>query len=221
MTAFIDRVGQRYGRLLVTGGPEKRHHPSGDFSFYWACKCDCGAVTNVSGRALGGGLTKSCGCLNSENRAKNRLTHGGSYTPEFRAWAGMIYRCYNATSNASFPDYGGRGIRVCDEWRDDFAAFLAHVGPRPSPKHSIDRYPNNDGNYEPGNVRWATREQQIANRRAFQKHTHCIRGHALTEDNLYIQSRTGDRHCKECRRMRDRNRPPRSRAAICEPPPGH
>jgi hypothetical protein len=85
-------------------------------------------------------------------------------TPEKRLWGHMIERCTNPNHHA-WKNYGGRGITVCDEWRQSFSAFLAHVGPRPTPNHSLDRYPNNDGNYEPGNVRWATRSEQRANSR--------------------------------------------------------
>jgi hypothetical protein len=76
----------------------------------------------------------------------------------------MIIRCTNP-KHPNWKNYGGRGISVCDEWRHSFKAFLAHIGPRPSSEHSLDRYPNNDGNYEPGNVRWATRSQQRRNTR--------------------------------------------------------
>lgn len=77
-------------------------------------------------------------------------------------WHDMIHRCYNA-NNVSYQRYGGRGITVCDRWRESVYAFLDDMGPRPSEKHSIDRYPNNDGNYEPGNCRWATQQEQIDN----------------------------------------------------------
>lgn len=92
-------------------------------------------------------------------------THGKSKTPEFAAWMNMIDRCRNPRARA-YPSYGGRGIRVCRRWRASFEAFLADVGPRPSEKHSIDRHPDNDGDYEPSNVRWATDVEQSINRRS-------------------------------------------------------
>lgn len=86
-----------------------------------------------------------------------------SKTPEYRTWSGLVQRCTNP-KNASWDDYGGRGIKVCDEWRHNFLAFWNYIGPRPSSHHSLDRI-NNDGNYEPGNVRWAPREVQASNKR--------------------------------------------------------
>jgi hypothetical protein len=92
------------------------------------------------------------------------LPRGYSRSPEYLCWRHMKTRCLNRNFK-HFKHYGGRGITVCDRWRDSFEAFLIDVGPRPSPKHTIDRYPDNDGNYEPGNVRWATRKQQQENTR--------------------------------------------------------
>lgn len=95
---------------------------------------------------------------------RRQLAHGRSFTPEYRAWQTMRLRCLNP-SNRAYPAYGGRGIAVCDRWRDDFEAFLADVGPKPSPRHEIDRIDNNRG-YEPGNCRWVTRSQNDRNRRS-------------------------------------------------------
>lgn len=95
--------------------------------------------------------------------AKNNYKHGMSRTREYRLWIAMKVRCYNRNC-PEFHMYGGRGIAMCDEWRDDFSAFLRDVGPRPGRGYSVDRI-DNDGNYEPGNVRWATMRQQSNNTR--------------------------------------------------------
>ncbi len=105
--------------------------------------------------------------------AQQKLKHGAcrnnaagtlELTPEYVAWKGMRDRCRHST-RPDYPHYGGRGIQVCERWQTDFAAFLADVGPRPSKYHSLDRYPDVNGNYEPGNVRWATYKEQCRNRR--------------------------------------------------------
>jgi hypothetical protein len=104
--------------------------------------------------------------------------HGGSYTPEYRAWVRMIQRCENS-NGPEFPGYGGRGIRVCARWRDSFEAFREDMGPKPSAGHSLDRFPDQNGDYEPGNCRWATNKQQSRNTRSnrlltFNGETHCL-----------------------------------------------
>jgi hypothetical protein len=107
--------------------------------------------------------------LKDEKTAKRSLKHGFSEgarrerSPEYSAWKAAKARCSNSNRH-NWRRYGGRGIRVCDEWINDFAAFYAFMGPRPSPEHSLDRYPDNDGNYEPGNVRWATAAEQARNK---------------------------------------------------------
>ena len=142
-------VGERFGRLLVTA-LDGEHR---------ICRCDCGKTTRVTSSNIGR-KTFSCGCLWRE-----RITrHGRVKSQEYGIWEGIVGRCTNP-SNSRWKDYGGRGIRICDEWRESFSAFLGCVGERPSRQHFIDRFPNNDGHYEPGNVRWATRSEQQRNRR--------------------------------------------------------
>lgn len=147
-------IGETFGRLNVlrkVGGPGKAKVK---------CLCTCGRQTEVLLASLKSGNTISCGCALKQSRTK----HGMHNTPEYSAWAAMIQRCTNPKS-AEWKNYGARGILVCQEWSASFSAFFAAVGSRPSRNHSLDRYPDNDGNYEPGNVRWATAKQQSRNTR--------------------------------------------------------
>lgn len=162
MTVLIDLNGQRFGRLVVIARTEE-----GGKRVRWRCRCDCGTVLDVQATHLRSKHTTSCGCVASEKTATRNVAsakHGMWKTPEFQAWLSMRKRCYSKR-NKRYPDYGGRGIKVCDEWLNDFAAFYAHVGPRPSAKHSLDRIRNGEG-YKPGNVRWATDGEQNNNKRA-------------------------------------------------------
>jgi hypothetical protein len=154
-----DRTGFRYGRLTVIRFSEERK--SGGVC--WVCECDCGKEIIVSANSLATGNTVSCGCYNLDKIKERQTKHGhssnGIISPEFRTYRNMKMRCYD-TKNKSYKNYGGRGIKICDRWLESFENFLQDMGLRPSPNHSIDRFPNNDGDYEPGNCRWATRYQQ-------------------------------------------------------------
>jgi len=154
------KIGSRFDRLRVTGPAAPTRAGNA-----WDCICACGnEVPRVAAGNLRNGHTRSCGCA----KFGVHVTHGESIStdlsPEYTTWQGMLSRCYNP-ENKGFKHYGGRGIKVADVWRHDYVAFLKYMGRRPE-GHSIDRFPDNDGNYEPGNVRWATRQQQNENKRS-------------------------------------------------------
>ncbi len=132
----------------------------------WRCRCICGQETIVAGSALVTGNTKSCGCRLGRVARSTNMTHGRTGSYLLRLHDNIKQRCYNS-GNKSYPNYGGRGIGLAPEWMSAstfMADVVAQIGERPSEAHSFDRI-NNDGNYEPGNVRWATRSEQALNRR--------------------------------------------------------
>lgn len=143
-------TGQRFGRLVV----EQRVANDKSGNVRWQCRCDCGEIRSVLRQPLITGASVSCGCYWREVCATRSRTHGASMTRAYKAWAGMIGRCTNP-KNDKWARYGGRGITVCDRWRD-YGAFLSDMGERPKGM-TVDRWPDNDGNYELGNCRWATR----------------------------------------------------------------
>jgi hypothetical protein len=172
-----DLTGQRFGRLVVVRFAGLTLLATGRHGATWVCECDCGTVKVVRARYLLRGQSRSCGCLRSETVSARASTQFGGVrapagawrTPEYVVLVSMWARCENP-NNKDFRRYGARGITVCQRWRkgengkSPYECFIEDMGRRPSPELSIDRI-DNDGNYEPGNCRWATPKQQQLNRR--------------------------------------------------------
>lgn len=183
MANIKDITGQRFGRLVAirwTGKWNARRNR------LWLCKCDCGNDHIMTPALLLSGKVKSCGCNRWTGRENYRHGYAGrKQSPIYYTWNNMLARCNNV-NHTDYKNYGGRGIKVCERWHD-FANFLADVGDRPRPDLMIDRI-DNDGDYEPGNVRWATRSEQMKNRRTH-KHSAETRKR-MSETHRRIRQRT-------------------------------
>lgn len=156
-----DMIGKTFGRLTCVERVKNR----GSLDRY-RFVCEDGNEIEANGHDIRNGNTSSCGCLQKQRVREALITHGqtasGRWTPEYRAWAGMIDRCRNPAYE-HYEYYGGKGIQVCERWRNSFAAFFLDMGLRPGKGYSIDRV-DNDKNYEPGNCRWATQREQTRNK---------------------------------------------------------
>lgn len=175
MTQRLQLIGRRFQRWIViaSAGPKSQ-------KTYWICRCECGTEKLVNGTSLMRGLSTSCGCRRAEvsansmrmtakaniGKPSNNRRHGEALnrTPEYATWLSMHERCRSPKSQ-KWTNYGARGIVVCQRWTS-YENFLADMGRRPSKAHSLDRV-DNDGNYEPSNCRWATKKEQVDNRRTF------------------------------------------------------
>lgn len=168
----IDLTGRRFGKLTVLNELTLING-----KLYWHCQCDCGNKWDVNGEYLRNGQSNSCGCIRAETMGNTARTHGLSKRSEYKIWSKIKDRCYNVNSD-NYRHYGGRGIKVCARWLESFENFLSDMGDRPSMNHSVDRFPDKNGDYDPSNCRWATQKQQTRN----QKNNVSIQhdGHTLT-----------------------------------------
>ena len=172
----INRIGERFGRLVVLGPVS--YTPTGRLQ--WLCLCDCGQQKVIAYDNLRDGHTNSCGCIHREQLAARNRKHGLVKHPLYGTWSQMIMRCINPNT-ISYPVYGSRGICVCQRWIESFPNFLADVSLLPdygADGYTLDRI-DNDGNYEPGNVRWASHAVQRRNSHqirliTYQNRTQCL-----------------------------------------------
>lgn len=155
---FTDLTGRVFSKLTVIS----RVATVNGGAARWRCNCECGNTICTDGANLVAGRTKSCGCLMAALARVRMTTHGKRSSCEYNSWDGMIQRCTNK-NHPKWENYGGAGVKVCARWRNSFAAFLQDMGKRPV-RTTLDRYPNNRGNYTPANCRWATHEQQQNNK---------------------------------------------------------
>jgi len=162
-------IGAVFSRLTVIGSPFK---PDTGKHAKWhvMCRCECGAEKSVMCRSLTTGVTKACGCLkglkgipNLKNRRHGHTAGDKKTSPTYMSWRAMMQRCYDEP-NVDYHNYGGRGIVVCERWRESFENFLVDMGERPTGM-TLDRFPDTSGNYEPNNCRWATAREQASNKR--------------------------------------------------------
>lgn len=170
---FIDETGKRYGRLTILSFSHFEQEGKGRRPF-WNCQCDCGKIVKKRSKTMKNGDSLSCGCIRRETTTAKNYVHGSAprkaCSPEYKTWCDIIKRTENQ-KYIHFKNYGGRGITVCERWRNSYSNFLGDMGQKPSPKHSIERI-NNEGDYEPSNCCWATQKAQCRNKRNNHKITH-------------------------------------------------
>lgn len=183
-----DLTGSVFGKWLVLEQTGKNKYGMA----IWLCRCGCGKEKPVLQGSLVSGTSISCGCSPNKRKTIHGYLKNGSYPKEYSSWRNMLNRCYNV-KHISYPNYGGKGVVVCDRWIHSFYNFIQDMGFMPSKEYSIDRI-NNDGNYEPLNCRWATVEEQHLNTKiakpiTYNGETKTRRGWDIVLGGRVVQSR--------------------------------
>lgn len=185
MSALIDLTGKQFGRLTVLRRAEDYVKPSGKRCPMWHCICECGNEKDILGDNLKKGVVKSCGCFRSDENSRRNSTHHLTNTPLYSVWCAMKARCTNPNSTY-YDNYGGRGIKVCDEWMNPFESFRnwalssGYNEDAERGKCTLDRIDVN-GNYEPANCRWISSVAQANNRRSNRIYSYNGEEHNITE----------------------------------------
>lgn len=185
VSKFIDLSGQKFGYLTVVERDVEHRRPNGKTRTYWRCKCDCGNDVTVAADALRRGDQVSCGCYRRQSASQQFATHGKTKNRLYTVWAGIKARCYNPNTRV-YPYYGGRGIQMCDEWKNDFSSFydwMTANGYDENAKRgefTIDRIDPN-GNYSPENCRLVTQLEQMNNVRSNHIITYNDESHTIAE----------------------------------------
>ncbi len=209
---YTSKIGARVGLLTFIRLSERRYDNNRLLGIF---QCDCGSTAELPlGRVLNGRKRSHCGC--ETDRATNR-THGMRNSPEYSSWMAMKARCLDA-GNKDYPRWGGKGVSVFSEWQQSFESFFAHIGPRPDGT-SLDRIDNTRG-YEPGNVRWATKNEQASNR----SDTWCVEIDGVTygscEDAARAHSVSSTTVYRWCRGFRDQRRSHQDNSGFTPAKPG-
>lgn len=167
-TEVRDLTGETFGLWAVLSYAGKRNK-----KHWFRCRCQCGKLKECESHTLRSGRSRACRQCSAKLFVAPQLTthghaKGGKHSKLHRTWQAIKQRCYNPKQAKSFTYHGALGVKVCERWLASFEAFALDVGEPPTPQHSLDRWPNASGDYEPGNVRWATWKEQRDNRRQTQ-----------------------------------------------------
>lgn len=186
-------IGSRFGRLIISKEFSVINEHLRRINML-TCLCDCGTIKDINKVSVTSSRTKSCGCLSKEKLSARRKVHGDREKREYGIWQHIKARCFNP-NHRGYKDYGGRGITMCDRWKNSYLDFISDIGYSPSPRHSVDRV-RNEGNYEPSNCIWRTQKEQANNTRGnvFIEHEGIVLSKSMWSDKIGISRAQMDYH---------------------------